>query len=87
MSLRLDHFIYAGRDLDSLIADFATLTGVTPGKGGRHPGLGTRNALTSLGDDLYFELLATDPEQKASLAGTMGGRIEALPSPRCSPPC
>ncbi len=82
MSLRLDHFIYAGRDLDSLIADFSKLTSVTPGKGGRHPGLGTRNALTSLGDDIYFELLATDPEQKASLAGTMGGRIEALSAPR-----
>ena len=82
MSLRLDHFLYAGRDLDALMAGFARLTGVAAGKGGRHPGLGTRNALASLGDDIYFELLATDPEQKASLAGTMGGRIEALSSPR-----
>ncbi len=82
MPVRLDHFIYAGRDLDALIVAFAGLTGVTPARGGRHPGLGTRNALASLGDDVYFELLATDPEQKASLAGTLGGRIEALPAPR-----
>jgi hypothetical protein len=82
MPVRLDHFIYAGRDLDALIAAFAGLTGVTPARGGRHPGLGTHNALVSLGDDVYFELLATDPEQKASLAGTLGGRIQALAAPR-----
>jgi hypothetical protein len=82
MPLRLDHFIYAGRDLDALMAGFASLTGVTPGRGGRHPGMGTRNALASLGNDVYFELLAVDPEQASSLAGTMGGRIDALPSPR-----
>jgi hypothetical protein len=80
MALRLDHFIYAGRDLDPLIAQFESLSGVAAGRGGRHPGLGTRNALASLGPDVYFELLAVDPEQP--LDGTMGGRIEALPSPR-----
>ncbi len=82
MPARLDHVIYAGRDLDELVAAFAALTGVTPARGGRHPGLGTHNALASLGDDVYFELLAVDPEQKASLAGTLGGRIDALPAPR-----
>ena len=80
MALRLDHFIYAGRDLDSLIAQFESLSGIAAGRGGRHPGLGTRNALASLGPDVYFELLAVDPEQP--LDGTMGGRIDALPSPR-----
>ena len=82
MTLRLDHFIYAGRDLDSMSAQFEHLTGVAPGRGGRHPGLGTHNALASLGRDVYFELLAVDPEQKQSLQGTMGGRIDALPFPR-----
>jgi Glyoxalase-like domain len=80
MSLRFDHFIYAGRDLDAMIAQFTQLTGVTPLKGGRHPGLGTRNALMSLGPDIYFELLAVDPTQ--SLDGNMGGRINTLPEPR-----
>ena len=82
MTLRLDHFIYAGRDLDSMSASFESLTGVAPRRGGRHPGLGTHNALASLGPDIYFELLAVDPEQRAALAGTMGGRIDALPFPR-----
>jgi hypothetical protein len=82
MTLRLDHFIYAGRDLDSMSAQFEHLTGIAPGRGGRHPGLGTHNALASLGRDVYFELLAVDPEQKQSLEGTMGGRIDALPFPR-----
>jgi Glyoxalase-like domain len=80
VSLRLDHFIYAGCDLDSMIAAFASLTGTTPAKGGRHPGLGTMNALASLGPDVYFELLAVDPSQ--SQEGNMGGRIAALAYPR-----
>jgi hypothetical protein len=82
MTATLDHFIYAGRDLDALIAQFEHMTGVTPGRGGRHPGLGTHNALASLGGDVYFELLAVDPTQKDTLDGTMGGRIDALASPR-----
>ena len=81
MTLRLDHFIYGGRDLDSMMAAFESLTGVRPGRGGRHPGLGTHNALASLGSDVYFELLAVDPTQRDSLAGTMGGRIEAFQAP------
>jgi Glyoxalase-like domain len=76
MSLKLDHFIYAGRELEPLMGEFAQLTGVTPGKGGRHPGLGTMNALASLGPDVYFELLAIDPSQ--TLANNMGERINAL---------
>ena len=81
MTLRLDHFICGGRDLDSMMATFESLTGVKPGKGGRHPGLGTHNALASLGTDVYFELLAVDPTQRESLAGTMGGRIDAFAAP------
>jgi hypothetical protein len=82
MPATLDHFIYAGRDLDAMSAQFERMTGVVPGRGGRHPGLGTHNALASLGHDVYFELLAVDPTQKEALQGTMGGRIDALPSPR-----
>lgn len=74
-----DHFIYGGRELEIMRRSFASLTGVESTLGGRHPGLGTRNALASLGDDVYFELLAVDPEQ--SLDGNMGGRLQAFAAP------
>lgn len=82
MTATFDHFIYAGRDLDAISAQFEQLTGVAPGRGGRHPGMGTHNALASLGNEVYFELLAVDPTQKDKLQGTMGARIDALPAPR-----
>ena len=82
MAATLDHFIYAGRDLDAMSARFEQMTGVAPGRGGRHPGMGTHNALASLGSDVYFELLAVDPTQQDKVEGTMGAHIDALASPR-----
>jgi Glyoxalase-like domain len=82
MAATLDHLIYAGRDLDAMSVQFERMTGVTPGRGGRHPGMGTHNALASLGTDVYLELLAVDPTQQDTLEGTMGARIDALASPR-----
>jgi len=80
MTLSLDHFIYAGRDLEQMRAGFESLTGVQANLGGRHPGLGTRNALASLGKSVYFELLAADHEQR--LEDNMGGRIKDFEVPR-----
>jgi hypothetical protein len=80
MSLTLDHVIYAGRELVPMMREFANLTGVTPAIGGRHPGLGTMNALASLGADVYFELLAVDPSQPPG--DNWGARIAALALPR-----
>lgn len=54
----LDHIIIAINNLDRGIADFAALTGVTPQKGGQHPGRNTQNALVSLGKGRYLEILA-----------------------------
>ena len=36
---------------------------MTPSPGGAHKDLGTHNALVSLGDSSYFEILARDPAQ------------------------
>ncbi len=80
MTRSLDHFIYAGRDLEQMRAGFNALTGVEANLGGRHPGLGTRNALASLGESIYFELLAADHEQR--LEDNMGGRIKGFEVPR-----
>ena len=52
--------------------------GAEPAAGGAHQGLGTRNALLSLGGT-YLEIIAPDTEQP--LQGTMGERFMRLSQP------
>ncbi len=59
---QIDHLILAINDLPAGIARFEKLTGVKPVDGGRHPHLGTHNALIALGPQLYLEILAPHPE-------------------------
>jgi len=78
--LPLDHILWAVPDRDEGIAYFEKLTGIRAALGGSHPGRGTRNALASLGDGLYLELIAPDPAQPP--AENFGAQIRQLSEPR-----
>jgi hypothetical protein len=54
----IDHVILGINDLERGIREFESRTGVTPKRGGEHPGRGTQNALVGLGSGRYLEILA-----------------------------
>jgi hypothetical protein len=60
---QIDHIIWAVPDLDAGAKTFEEMSGVKPIVGGVHPGRGTRNRLASAGDNMYFEIIAPDPDQ------------------------
>ena len=62
--LNVDHIVYGvPGPLEAAMDDFERLTGIKPMIGGAHPGLGTHNAIVSLGGGAYFEILCCDPCQ------------------------
>jgi hypothetical protein len=69
---QIDHILLGIDDLDRGVQQFEESTGVKPIYGGKHP-RGTHNALVSLGDGTYVEIIAvqkgsTAPDDYAGLA-------------------
>ena len=58
---QVDHILLGIDDLARGMEQFEKLTGVRPIQGGKHP-RGTHNALVSLGDGTYLEILAVQPD-------------------------
>jgi hypothetical protein len=62
MTARLDHLVVAATDLASGTAWLEARLGVALAPGGAHPRMGTHNRVLRLGEGVYLELIAIDPE-------------------------
>ena len=62
MNTRLDHIVIAAADLDSGADYVNEKLGVDIPPGGRHEMMGTHNRVMSLGNDIYLEVIAINPD-------------------------
>ena len=75
--MRIDHVIYATRDLDAAAARLEADHGLVAAGGGRHAGIGTENRIVPLGGG-YLELIAVVDQaeaERSALGATLAERI------------
>lgn len=70
---QIDHLVYTAPSLEEGIQKIEELLGVKAVIGGRHPNYGTHNALLSLGETTYFEIIAPDPDLPVPERGRLLG--------------
>ena len=58
----LDHIVVAAATLERGEDYVEARLGARPRRGGRHVAMGTHNSLLKLGDRVYLEVIAIDPE-------------------------
>jgi Glyoxalase-like domain len=76
--MRIDHVIYAARDLDATAARLEAEHGLVAAGGGRHDGIGTHNRVMPVGGG-YVEVLAVADAAEAAespLGQAVAARIE-----------
>ena len=73
-----DHLLWGAADLDQAIAALAERTAVRATPGGRHPDLGTHNAIAALGRKRFLEIIAPDPTLQP---GALARRLASLKMP------
>ena len=61
----LDHLVIAAPTLHVGVEWIERLFGVRMNPGGKHPRMGTHNAVLKIGDRQYLEVIAIDPDQPA----------------------
>lgn len=62
MKLNIDHFVLAADTLQQGIDNLEEKLSVKIPFGGVHPAMGTHNCLMKLSDDLFFEIIAINPD-------------------------
>src|SRR5262245_16509530 len=77
----LDHIVYAVPDLMKAVVDLEQRLGVRATPGGKHTGRGTHNALLSLSENSYLEIIGPDPDQPSPTMPRPFG-IDTLTGPR-----